>query len=72
MDVIKEKRNLSQNDRAAARRAAIEKGKESKKDAESKKKAEKAKLAAASGRGQTKVSKQGAKGAPVKVQARTR
>lgn len=60
--------------RAAARQAAIKEGKDKKTAAESKKKAEKAKSAAGAARGQAaKIqSKQGAKGAPPKVQARTR
>lgn len=73
LDVIKEKRSLRPEARQAARAQAIKEGKEKKAAAESKKKAEKAKNAAAAAKGQpTKVSKQGAKGAAPKVQARTR
>ncbi|KAK6333575.1 60S ribosomal protein L24 [Orbilia javanica] len=72
LDVIKEKRSIAPAARAAARAQAVKEGKEKKAAAESKKKAEKAKSAASASRGQVKVSKQGAKGAQVKVQARTR
>jgi len=74
LDVIKERRSQRPEARAAARQAAIKEGKEKKTAAESKKKAEKAKNAAASARGQAQrlQSKQGTKGAPPKVQARTR
>jgi len=73
LDVIKEKRSLRPEARQAARAQAIKEGKEKKAAAESKKKAEKAKNAAAAAKGQVnKVSKQGAKGAAPKVQARTR
>lgn len=60
--------------RAAARSQAIKEGKEKKAAAESKKKAEKAKTAskAASGQAGRIASKQGAKGAAPKVQAKTR
>lgn len=59
--------------RLAARQAAIKEGKEKKDEAEKKKKAEKAKIAAAGGRGGGRIqSKQGAKGAPPKVAAKTR
>ncbi|KAH9874954.1 60S ribosomal protein L24 [Plenodomus biglobosus] len=72
LDVIKERRSQRPEARAAARSAAVKEGKEKKAEADAKKKAEKAKNAAA-GRGQAaKVSKQGAKGAAPKVQARTR
>jgi len=57
--------------RQAAHAQAIKEGKEKKAAVESKKKAEKAKSAAAHSQGQ-KVSKQSAKGAAPKVQARTR
>lgn len=56
--------------RLAARAEAIKDGKAKKAEAESKKKAEKAKSAATARGG--KVSKQGAKGAATKVQARSR
>lgn len=73
LDVIKERRSQRPEARNAARAAAVKEAKEKKAAAESKKKAEKAKSAANTARGQAqKVSKQGAKGAPVKVQARTR
>ncbi|CAA9959936.1 hypothetical protein PTNB73_02133 [Pyrenophora teres f. teres] len=73
LDVIKERRSQRPEARAAARSAAVKEGKEKKAAAESQKKAEKAKNAAASARGNAaKVSKQGAKGAAPKVQARTR
>jgi large subunit ribosomal protein L24e len=70
--VIQAKRSTPSAARAAARQEAIKAGKSKKAEAESKKKAEKAKNAAAAGRGGVKVSKQGAKGAAPKVQARTR
>lgn len=70
---IKEKRSIAPAARAAAREQAVKEGKAKKAAAESKKKAEKAKSAASAARGQAaKVSKQGAKGAQQKVQARTR
>ena len=74
LDVIKERRSQRPGDRAAAREKAIKEGKEKKAAAESKKKAEKAKSAASAAKGipSSKVSKMGAKGAPVKVQAKTR
>ncbi|PUU74804.1 ribosomal protein L24e-domain-containing protein [Tuber borchii] len=73
LDVIKERRTMRPEARQAARAQAIKEGKEKKAAAESKKKAEKAKSAAGAARGTAqKVSKQGAKGAAPKVQARTR
>ncbi|KAF1978259.1 60S ribosomal protein L24a [Bimuria novae-zelandiae CBS 107.79] len=73
LDVIKERRSQRPEARSAARAQAIKEGKEKRAAAESKKKAEKAKSAAAGARGNVnKVSKQGAKGAAPKVQARTR
>ncbi|PWW78424.1 hypothetical protein C7212DRAFT_362902 [Tuber magnatum] len=73
LDVIKERRSMRPEARQAARAQAIKEGKEKKAAAESKKKAEKAKSAAGAARGNAqKVSKQGAKGAAQKVQARTR
>jgi large subunit ribosomal protein L24e len=73
LDVIKERRSMRPEARSAARAAAIKEGKEKKAAAESAKKAEKAKNAARAAQGQAqKVSKQGAKGAAPKVQARTR
>ena len=60
--------------RSAARAAAIKEGKDKKAAAQSAKKLEKAKSAATAAKGQTArvTSKQGAKGAPKKVQATTR
>ena len=74
LDVIKERRSARPEARAAARQQAIKEGKEKKAAAESKKKAEKAKTAASAARGQVGriQSKQGAKGAPSKVQAKSR
>ncbi|KAK2800370.1 60S ribosomal protein L24 [Onygenales sp. PD_10] len=74
LDVIKERRSMRPEARLAARQAAIKEGKEKKSAAESKKKAEKAKNAASASRGQGSriQSKQGAKGAPVKVAAKSR
>ncbi|KIW27319.1 60S ribosomal protein L24 [Cladophialophora immunda] len=71
LDVIKERRAQRPEARAAARQAAIKDAKEKKAASESKKKAEKAKSAANAARGQI-TSKQGAKGAPSKVQAKSR
>lgn len=74
LDVIKERRTMRPEARSAARAQAIKEGKEKRAAAESKKKAEKAKTAAAAAQGKAapKVSKQQAKGAPIKVQAKTR
>ncbi|KAF2737574.1 60S ribosomal protein L24a [Polyplosphaeria fusca] len=74
LDVIKERRTMRPEARAAARQQAIKEGKAKKSDAESKKKAEKAKSAAGAARGQTGriQSKQGAKGSAPKVKATTR
>jgi len=74
LDVIKERRAQRPEARAAARQAAIKEGKEKKTAQESKKKMEKAKSAAGAARGQTQKiqSKQGAKGAPNKVSAKSR
>lgn len=59
--------------RSAARLAAIKESKEKKQAAQAAKKAEKAKSAASKGQAQGRIaSKQGAKGAPVKVAAKTR
>lgn len=61
--------------RNAARLAAIKESKEKKQAAQAAKKAEKAKNAAAAAKGQPAgrvTSKQGAKGAPIKVQAKSR
>jgi len=74
LDVIKERRSMPQEARKAARLSAISESKEKKAAAEKAKKADKAKAAGGAGKGQTGriQSKQGAKGAPVKVQAKTR
>jgi len=73
LDVIKERRSMRPEARAAARQAAIKEGKEKKATAESKKKAEKAKSASKAASGQApKISKQQAKGAPSKVAAKSR
>ncbi|KAG5915225.1 60S ribosomal protein L24 [Claviceps capensis] len=74
LDVIKERRTMRPEARSAARAQAIKESKEKKNAAAAAKKADKAKSAAAAGKGQTQrnISKQGAKGAPVKVAARTR
>jgi large subunit ribosomal protein L24e len=74
LDVIKERRGMRPEARAAARSQAIKEGKDKKAAAESKKKAEKAKSASSAARGQTQriVGKQGAKGSAPKVQAKTR
>jgi len=73
LDVIKERRSMRPEARAAARSAAIKESKEKKAAAASQKKADKAKTAAG-GKGQTAriQSKQGAKGAPKKVAATSR
>jgi large subunit ribosomal protein L24e len=74
LDVIKERRAQRPEARAAARQAAIKEGKEKKSASESRKKLEKAKSAAGAARGQgLKVqSKLGARGAPSKVNAKSR
>jgi large subunit ribosomal protein L24e len=74
LEVIKERRNMRPEARAAARQAAIKEGKEKKSAAESKKRAEKAKNAVSAARGQASriQSKQGAKGALPKVSAKSR
>lgn len=74
LDVIKEKKQQRPEARLAARQAAIKEGKEKKTAAESKKKADKAKSAANAAKGQTGriQSKQGAKGVPTKVAAKSR
>lgn len=74
LDVIKERRSMRPEARSAARAQAIKESKEKKNAAAAAKKAEKAKTAAVASKGQTvrNISKQGAKGAPVKVAARTR
>ncbi len=75
LDVIKERRSQRPEVRSAARAAAIKEGKDKRAAAASAKKAEKAKSAAGAAKGQTRgnvTSKQGAKGAPKKVQATSR
>ncbi|KAI9693327.1 MAG: 60S ribosomal protein L24 [Bathelium mastoideum] len=74
LDVIKERRSQRPEARNAARAQAIKEGKEKKAAAESKKKAEKAKTAAKTAAGQTQriQSKQGARGAPSKITAKSR
>ena len=75
LDVIKERRSQRPEVRSAARQQAIKDAKEKKAEAESKKKAEKAKSAAKSASGGatgSKVSKMQSKGAPSKVQAKSR
>ncbi|TID16026.1 60S ribosomal protein L24 [Venturia nashicola] len=72
LDVIKERRSMRPEARAAARQQAIKEGKEKKTAAESAKKANKAKTAATKAAGGAKVSKQGAKGSAPKVQAKSR
>jgi len=74
LDVIKERRSMRPEARSAARAQAIKEGKEKRAAAQSAKKAEKAKTAAKAASGQTSriASKQGAKGAPIKVQAKSR
>lgn len=73
LDVIRERRSMRPEARAAARQAAIAEGKEKKQAAE-KQKREKARTAAAASRGQTSriQSKQGAKGSAPKVMAKSR
>jgi hypothetical protein len=74
LDVIKERRSQRPEAREAARKAAIAAGKEKRTAAQSAKKMEKAKSAANAAKGQTSriQSKQGAKGAPMKVSAKSR
>lgn len=75
LDVIKERRSMRPEARSAARLAAIKESKEKKQAEQAAKKAEKAKGAAAAAKGQSQgriASKQGAKGAPVKVAAKSR
>ncbi|TAQ85533.1 hypothetical protein B7494_g6149 [Chlorociboria aeruginascens] len=71
LDVIKERRTMRPEARVAARQAAIKEGKDKKAAAQSAKKAEKAKTAANAAKGRV-TSKQGAKGAQMKVQANSR
>ena len=72
--MIKERRNQRPEARSAARSQAIKDAKEKKAASESKKKADKAKNAAdaSQGKAQRIQSKQGAKGAPPKVAAKSR
>lgn len=75
LDVIKERRSMRPEARAAARQQALTEGKEKKAAAESKKKAEKAKTAASAAKGQVRggiASKQQTKGAQTKVAKNTR
>lgn len=75
LDVIKERRSMRPEARSAARLAAIKESKDKKQADAAAKKAEKAKLAGAASKGQAAgrvTSKQGAKGAPVKVAAKSR
>lgn len=74
LDVIKERRSQRPEARSAAREAAIKEGKEKRAAAQSAKKLEKAKSAANASKGQASrlTSKQGAKGAPKKIQATSR
>ncbi|KAJ3190444.1 60S ribosomal protein L24 [Gaertneriomyces sp. JEL0708] len=71
LDVIKAKRSVKPEVRAAERQAALRASKEKKKAEETKKKQEKAKTVAAT-RPQAKVSKAQQRGAPVKVKATSR
>jgi len=74
LEVIKERRSMRPEARSAARAAAIKEAKEKRAAAQSAKKAEKAKSAAQAAKGQVGriQSKQGAKGAPMKVAAKSR
>ncbi|KAK4136991.1 hypothetical protein BT67DRAFT_374219 [Trichocladium antarcticum] len=74
LDVIKERRSMRPEARSAARAAAIKESKDKKAADQAAKKAEKAKGAASVGKGgQGRISsKLGAKGAPVKVAAKSR
>ncbi|GIK06220.1 hypothetical protein Aspvir_001864 [Aspergillus viridinutans] len=74
LDVIKERRSMRPEARAAARQQAIKEAKEKKAASESRKKAEKAKSAATAAKGtaQRIQSKQGAKGSAPKVAAKSR
>ncbi|KAI0173640.1 60S ribosomal protein L24a [Hypoxylon sp. FL1284] len=74
LDVIKEKRSMRPEARSAARAQAIKESKEKKAEAAAAKKSEKAKNAAQASKGQTQriVGKQGARGAQMKVQAKSR
>ncbi|KAK4102973.1 hypothetical protein N658DRAFT_485171 [Parathielavia hyrcaniae] len=71
LDVIKERRSMRPEARSAARQAAIKESKEKKAAEQAAKKADKAKRAAGQPQGRI-VGKQGAKGAPVKVAAKSR
>jgi large subunit ribosomal protein L24e len=72
LDVIKERRTMRPEARSAARQAAIKEAKEKKQASAAAKKAEKAKNAAKGQAGGRITSKAGAKGAPVKVAAKSR
>ncbi|KAM7209694.1 Ribosomal protein L24e domain containing protein [Naviculisporaceae sp. PSN 640] len=71
LEVIKERRSMRPEARSAARAEAIKESKAKKQEAAAKK-AEKAKAAAKGGPQGRIVGKQGAKGAPVKVAAKSR
>lgn len=73
LDVIRERRSMRPEARAAARAANLKDIKAKKAETEKAKKAEKAKSAANAAKGQGRIqSKQGARGAPVKVAAKSR
>ncbi|KAJ3209500.1 60S ribosomal protein L24, partial [Clydaea vesicula] len=74
LDAIKAKRTQKPAEREAARKQALDKVKQAKKEAQDKKKSEKVKLAASAGKTLPKKtgSKQQAKGAAPKVQAKSR
>lgn len=75
LELIKDRRGQRPEAREAARKEALTKAKAAKSDKESKKKAEKAKSAKETAAGKVRggiASKQGAKGAPTKVSAKTR
>ena len=75
LDVIKERRSMRPEARSAARLAAIKESKDKKAAEQATKKAEKAKSAGAAAKGQAHgrlTSKQGSKGAQVKVASNTR
>ncbi|RMJ23605.1 60S ribosomal protein L24 [Aspergillus sp. HF37] len=74
LDVIKERRNMRPEARAAARQQAVTEAKEKKTASESRKKAEKAKNAANASKGgaQRIQSKQGAKGSAPKATGKSR
>ncbi|PKK75173.1 60S ribosomal protein L24 [Rhizophagus irregularis] len=71
-EAIRAKRNQKPEVREAARQTALREAKEKKKADQAKRKADKAKTAQATSRGQSKISKQQARGAPQKVAAKSR